>query len=63
MYAIAVHHDENGNKKLDLNWFGMPSEGFGFSNNPTVFLASPDPEDAAFQVENGRTTIDINLRY
>ena len=63
MYAIAVHHDENGNKKLDLNWFGMPSEGFGFSNNPSVFLASPDPEDAAFQVENGRTTIDINLRY
>ena len=62
-YAIAVYHDENGNKKLDLNWVGLPSEGFGFSNNPSIFLASPNPEEAAFQVENGRTKIDINLRY
>ena len=63
IYAIFVHHDENGNKKLDLNWVGMPSEGFGFSNNPSIFLASPDPEDATFPVENGRTKIDIDLRY
>jgi len=32
-YAFKYFHDENENKELDTNWIGMPTEGFGFSNN------------------------------
>ena len=33
IYAFKYFHDENENKELDTNWIGMPTEGFGFSNN------------------------------
>ena len=35
-YAVQVMHDENGNNQLDANFLGIPSEGYGFSNNPNV---------------------------
>ena len=62
-YAIVVHHDENGNKKLDRNWIGMPTEGVGFSNNPKLFFAIPNHDDVTFDVGDGITTIDIRLHY
>ena len=63
MYAIVIHHDENGNKKLDRNWVGLPQEGVGFSNNPELFFAVPDHKDVTFQVQDSVTTVDIQLRY
>ena len=62
-YAIVVHHDENGNKKLDQNWIGMPTEGVGFSNNPQLFLAPPNHTEVAFPVIDELTTVDIDLQY
>src|SRR5690606_20254092 len=32
-YAVAVLHDENRNNKMDFNWVGMPTEGYGFSRD------------------------------
>ena len=32
-YAIAVFHDKNSNKKMDVNFFGIPKEAYGCSNN------------------------------
>ncbi|WP_025822363.1 DUF2141 domain-containing protein [Shewanella marina] len=32
-YAIRYFHDENNNGKLETNLMGMPTEGYGFSNN------------------------------
>jgi uncharacterized protein (DUF2141 family) len=32
-YALAVIHDENANGKLDTSWLGIPTEGYGFSND------------------------------
>ena len=32
-YAVMVYHDENQNGKMDTNFFGMPKEGVGVSNN------------------------------
>ena len=29
-YALAVVHDENMDGKLDTNWLGIPTEGYGF---------------------------------
>ncbi|MBV9750141.1 MAG: DUF2141 domain-containing protein, partial [Acetobacteraceae bacterium] len=32
-FALAVYHDEDGDRKLKRNAIGMPREGYGFSNN------------------------------
>src|SRR6201988_5054596 len=29
-YALAVIHDENMDGKLDTDWVGLPTEGYGF---------------------------------
>ncbi|MFY0591524.1 DUF2141 domain-containing protein [Roseivirga sp.] len=49
-YAIAVMHDENGNEELDFNSYGMPLEGYGFSNEAQGEMGPPDFDDAAFEV-------------
>jgi uncharacterized protein (DUF2141 family) len=62
-YAIAVYHDENGNHKFDRGLTGLPTEGFGVSNNPRIWLRPPPLEDAAFIANVRPTALDINLRY
>lgn len=62
-YAIAVIHDENSNHKLDRNFLGIPKEGFGFANNPRVFLSSPDFKTASVDVGCPTTETMIHLIY
>jgi uncharacterized protein (DUF2141 family) len=62
-YGVVVLHDENENKKLDRNVFDIPKEGFGFANNPRVFLAAPPIEKATIAVTCPVTTTDIRLIY
>lgn len=63
VYAAAVYHDENGNGKFDKNSMGLPSEGGGFSNNPSLFLFTPSHKQTAFHVPNGLAHVDIQLNY
>ena len=60
-YALRVMHDENGNGKFDTNLVGMPTEGYGFSNNPRVMRAATF-EEARFEVVATGTTARISLR-
>lgn len=62
-YAFAVIHDENSNHKLDRNFIGIPKEGFGFSNNPKVYLSAPGFEAVATPVACPATDISIHLIY
>lgn len=62
-YAIAVYHDENGNDKLDANLFGIPTEGYGFSNNARGTLAAPGFNAAAFSITGSNTTQTISIGY
>ena len=62
-YSAVAYHDENGNKKFDKNWIGIPTEGFGFSNNPRTFLGPPTHKDAAFHVLGSPTRVEIELKY
>ena len=32
-YGIRYYHDENDNASMETNLFGMPLEGYGYSNN------------------------------
>jgi len=49
-YAIRFYHDENNNQKMDTGTFGIPTEGYGFSNNARGFMGPPDLEDMLFTV-------------
>ena len=60
-YAVQVLHDENDNKQLDMNFLGIPSEGYGFSNNPDVMRRAKFDE-ARFEVGADPLAITIRLR-
>jgi uncharacterized protein (DUF2141 family) len=49
-YAVSFLHDENDNKKMDTNFFGVPKEDYGCSNNAKGFMGPPKYEDAKFQL-------------
>lgn len=60
-YAVKVIHDENDNGKLDTNFMGMPTEGYGFSNDPKV-MRKPTFDEAKFELGDGDVAITIHLR-
>lgn len=62
-YAVVVYHDENDNHTFDRNWIGLPVEGFGISNNPTLFFAPPSFEEAAFDVNGDLTSVEVEIKY
>lgn len=61
-YAITVLHDENDNGKLDSNFFGIPKEGVGFSNNASATFGPPSWEKAKFKLEDSKPRA-IALKY
>jgi uncharacterized protein (DUF2141 family) len=60
-YAIALAHDENGNKKMDYKLLGMPKEPFGFSNNFKPLFTAPDFEECAFEYSEKKNLIEVKL--
>jgi len=50
-YAFKFIHDENMNDKLDTNWMGIPKEGFGFSNNPSMTFGPPSFDKTVFELK------------
>ena len=61
-YAVTVLHDENSTGKADKNFIGIPTEGFGFSNNPVIRFGIPDFDDCKIEV-NKTTSHTIRLKY
>ena len=63
-YAVAVIHDENSNGRLDKSFFGVPTEGYGVSNNHTYGMSSPKWDESRFTVAAGESkTLNVSLRY
>jgi uncharacterized protein (DUF2141 family) len=53
-----VYHDEDENGLLNKNGiFGIPSEAYGFSNNPRAFFGPPDYEKCTFQVASDKAIV------
>jgi uncharacterized protein (DUF2141 family) len=61
-YMISYFHDENSNDKLDTNWMGIPTEGFGFSNNARSNFGSPSIEERKFEIK-GDLEIKLIPKY
>lgn len=51
-YGFKYFHDENGNSELETNWMGMPTEGFGFSNNSSGRFGPPAFEKWLFKLDH-----------
>ena len=62
-YAVAVYHDENGNRDFDRTMVGLPAEGFAFSNDPPTPTALPPFRAVRFSAGEGETRIRVKLRY
>ncbi len=62
-YALAVIHDENMNGELETRWPGVPTEGYGFSNDAKGFLSAPSFPAASFQYDGQNLDLTISLHY
>ena len=60
-YAVKVLIDTNNNGDIDLNFFGLPKEQFGFSNNVLGLFGAPKFDKASFELNMDKKII-INLR-
>jgi uncharacterized protein (DUF2141 family) len=63
VYALGLFHDENSNGKMDLNWMGIPTEGYGISNNVRGIFGPPTFEEAKFNVGARTTRMTISVLY
>lgn len=62
-WAVLAYHDENSNKKLDTNFVGMPTEGYGFSNGAASKFGPPSFKEAAITVGEGEMPATVTLKY
>lgn len=63
-YAIIVFHDENDNGLLDKGAFGVPIEGYGFSNDAQGFFSAPSWRAAGVKIgTTEEKSISITLIY
>ena len=55
VYSVSLFHDENNNGVLDTKGlFGIPSEPYGFSNNPRTTFGPPSFENCAFLIDGDK---------
>ena len=62
-YAVSVFHDENEDGQINQGGFGIPLEGFGFSQNPAITTRAPEFSETAIIVVGAETKTEIELIY
>ena len=63
VYAIAVYHDADSNQKLNRSGFGFPTEGYGFSNNPTTLAGLPAFRAVRLNIARAGLSSRITMKY
>lgn len=62
-WAATAHHDENVDARINKGLFGIPSEGYGVSNNHTYATHGPRWGESTFVVTTGEAKVlSIALR-
>lgn len=62
-YAAIVLHDENQSGQIEFNSQGLPTKGYGASNNPSQYSGPPTAEAALFMASAPTASIEIHLVY
>lgn len=60
-YAMSVIQDENANGTLDANVFGVPTEGYGVSNNVIPATEAPRWSDSVITLD-GTSPLEITVK-
>lgn len=61
-YAVSIGHDLNGNKRVDTNFIGLPTEQWGVSNNARPSLRAPRFDEALFKVTADAKDVVIDIK-
>jgi len=63
-YAVTVLDDSNMDGKMDFNFIGLPTKGYGFSNGAKATLSPPSFQAASFSYNaESRLTVTIDVVY
>lgn len=62
-YAVVVLQDLNKDNEMDKNCLGIPTEGYGFSNDAMGKYGPPSFEQASFSFEKRYQTKIIDVQY
>ena len=63
-YAVTVLDDSNMNGKMDFDLIGLPTKGYGFSNDAKATLSPPPFSAASFSYTGkGSLQVPINIVY
>ncbi len=63
VYALALYHDENANRKFDRTAIGFPAEGYGFSNNPATLAGLPSFRSVRLNVARTGLSTRVQMKY
>ena len=61
-YVVRMYHDENNNNKMDVNAFGMPSEGYAFSNEAVGNMGPPQYKDMVVKIKNDDQVVNTKAK-
>jgi uncharacterized protein (DUF2141 family) len=56
-YAVRYFHDENLNGKMETNFVGKPTEGYGFSNNVIGKFGPPPFDKWLFEINEDKKIV------
>jgi len=59
-YAVRFFHDENNNGEMETNLFGLPTEGYGFSNNAKPNFGPVSYSEMVFVVPENNSAKVLN---
>lgn len=64
VYAIAIYHDEDNSGTINrAGVLGIPTEGFGFSNNPPTLASLPVFRSVRLAIPRANLATTIHLKY
>jgi len=64
VYALAVYHDEDASQTINRGgMLGIPTEGFGFSNNPVTIASLPSFRSVRINIPRANLSTTITLKY
>jgi uncharacterized protein (DUF2141 family) len=62
-YAASVLHDENRSGEMNRNFAGVPTEGYGVTNNPKPAFRAATFDEAAFDLPAEGKALTISVQY
>jgi len=64
VYALAVYHDEDMSGTINRSGvLGIPTEGYGFSNNPPTLASLPTFRSVRIAIPRTNLATTIHLKY